>query len=178
MKKSIFLCLALILFAGCARKQDKDILVRINNYQITFAEFDEEFKNSPYNRDDTLVSKVEFLDYLINRKLMLQDAERKNLDKDPEFLKMIEKFWEQSLLRLALDEKAREVEQNISISDNTIEKAYQKMLREGKTDKSYEDMYNQIKWDLMKFKESQRMDEWVNRLRAQAKVKVNYDLLK
>ena len=92
MKKYMFFCLVLILLAGCAKKQEKELLVKINNYEIDFAEFQEEFKSSPYNRDDTLVSKVEFLEYLINRKLMLQDAEKRNLDKDPAFLKMIEKL--------------------------------------------------------------------------------------
>jgi hypothetical protein len=178
MKKSIIFCFCLIFLAGCGKPEKEQFLVKINNYEITLEEFEEEFKESPYSRDDSLVSKVEFLDYLINRKLILQDAQRNDLDKDPEFLRMIEKFWEQSLLKLALDAKSKNISDITFVNDNTVEKAYQKMLKDGKTDESYEEMHSQIKWELTKFKESQLMDEWMNKLRNKADIRIKYDLLK
>lgn len=178
MKKYIIFCLCSIFLAACGSPKESQILVKINNYEITLDEFEAEFKESVYSRDDSLVSKVEFLDYLINRKLILQDAQRKGLDKDPQFLKMIEKFWEQSLLKLALDVKSKDISDTTFVNDNTIEKAYQKMLKDAKTDGTYEEMYDQIKWELTKFKESQRMDEWMNNLRNKADIRIKYDLLK
>jgi len=48
------------------------------------------------------------LNNMINQKLILLDAEKKGLDKNKEFLKMVENFWQQSLLTMAMQEKVRE----------------------------------------------------------------------
>jgi len=180
MKKNlIFLCI-LILAAGCrqAPRQVKQVLAKINDYDITKEEFQEEFKQSAFGRVDTLESRKEFLNNLINRKLILQDAQRKNLDKDKSFLKMIERFWEQSLLKLALDKKTKEIAGAALVSDKTIEETYQNMRKDGKTDKTYDQMYNQIKWEITKFKETQMLNNWVAGLRNKADIRVNKDLLK
>ena len=55
-----------------------------------------------------LVTLHEFLKNMITQKLILLDAERRGLDRDPQFLKMIENFWQQSLLTFALQEKTKE----------------------------------------------------------------------
>jgi PBP1b-binding outer membrane lipoprotein LpoB len=179
MKKYAIILLTALFIFGCAGKpKDKKVLVKVNNYEITPEEFEEEFKESAYARNDTLESRKEFLNLLVNRKLILQDAQSKNLDKDRDFLKMIEKFWEQSLLKLALDKKSKEIAGLAQVSDKAIEEAYQKMLKEGKTDKTYEQMYNQIKWEIIREKETQLMDEWIERLREKSNIKVNYELLK
>lgn len=180
MKKYYLAILFLSLFIlGCQNKpKDKTILAGINNYKITQQEFEEEFKDSSFGRVDTLESREEFLNALINRKLILEDAQKKGLDKDRAFLRMIEKFWEQSLLKLALDRKSKEIAGSAIVSDKKIEEAYQRMLKEAKTDKTYDQMYNQIKWDILKLKESKAMNDWVNDLRKKADIKIDYGLLK
>ena len=45
---------------------------------------------------------------MINQKLILLDAEKRGLDKNKEFLKMVENFWQQSLLTMAMQEKAKD----------------------------------------------------------------------
>ena len=179
MKKYLFFCGVLIFLIGCNQPaQDKKIFARINNYGISVDEFEEEFKASVYSRNDTLNSRLEFLSHLINRKLILQDAQRKNLDKGPGFLKMIERFWEQSLLKLALEEKSQEIAGSILVTEESIEEAYQKILKEGKTDKPYDQMYSQIKWEITKEKEAQAMNEWLEALHKKSNVKINYELIK
>jgi hypothetical protein len=178
MKKYIVSLLVFLFIAGCQnRPQDKPVLAKINNYEITQQEFEEEFKNSSFGRADTLDSRREFLNSLINRKLILQDAQKKGLDKDKAFLKMIEKFWEQSLLKLALDKKSKEIAGSAIVSDKSIEEAYNRMLKEGKTDKTYDQMYAQIKWDILKLKESKAMNDWINELHKNSDIKINYNLL-
>lgn len=180
MKKNlIFLCI-LILAAGCRQvpRQVKQVLAKINDYDITKEEFQEEFKQSAFGRVDTLESRKEFLNNLINRKLILQDAQRKNLDKDKSFLKMVERFWEQSLLKLALDRKTKQIAGAALVSDKTIEETYQNMRKDAKTDKTYDQMYNQIKWEITKLKETQMLNNWVSGLRNKADIRVNKDLLK
>ena len=180
MKKYIFLLFGVILTLGCGRQaqEKKEILARVNNYEISRQEFNEEFRVSGYGRPDTQESRREFLNILINRKLILQDAQKNELDKDENFLKMIEKFWEQSLLKLTLDKKAREISGSVQVSDKSIEEAYQKMAQEGKADKPYDQMYQQVKWELTKSKETQLLDDWVVELHKQAQIEINYDLLR
>lgn len=179
MKKYLFFCWVLIFLISCNQPaQDKKILAKINNYGISVDEFEEEFKASVYSRNDTLNSQMEFLSQLINRKLILQDAQRKNFDKGKQFLKMIERFWEQSLLKLALEKKSQEIAGSILISEESIEAAYQKMLKEGKTDKPYNQMYSQIEWEITKQKETQAMNEWLDGLRKKSNIKINYGLIK
>ncbi|PIP20698.1 MAG: hypothetical protein COX40_03295 [Candidatus Omnitrophica bacterium CG23_combo_of_CG06-09_8_20_14_all_40_11] len=177
MKKYLFLLLAAILTLGCGRpvEEKKEILAKINNYEITWEEFEGEFKASSYGYTDTAESRKEFLNTLINRKLILQDAQKKGLDKDKSFLKMIERFWEQSLLKVALDKKTKEVAGSVMVNDKEIAEAYDNLLKSGKTDKSYDQMYQQIKWEITRQKETQAMNEWVAQLRKKGEIKINLD---
>ncbi len=178
MRKYLIIFL-MLLFTGCAPSQEEEqFLAKVNNYIVTKNEFEEAFKDSPYVRDNTIESRKEFLDNLINRKLILQDAQEKGLDKNKDFLKMIERFWEQSLFRLALEKKTNEIAGTAFVSDAEIEKTYRNMLKEGKTDKSYEQMYSQIKWELAKLKESRLLNEWIDNLRKNSDIKINHNLLK
>lgn len=174
----VFLCIILFVLGCTGKPKNKEMLAKVNNYEITRQEFEEEFKASSFGRDNTLESRKEFLDNLINQKLILQDAQRKDLDKENNFLKMIEKFWEQSLLKLALERKTKEIAGSAMVSDKTIEDTYNKMLKEGKTDKTYDQMYQRIKWEITKLKESQEMNNWISELHKGSDIKINYDLLK
>ena len=148
----IFLLLLIWPLGCCPTTHKKQILAKVNNYEITLAEFDEEFKNSPFNKDNNPESRAEFLQFLINRKLILQDAEAKGLDRNKDFLKMIGNFWEQSLLKLALEKKSREISTAISVSD--------------------------AEWDINREKETAAMDDWVAKLKKQAHIQINEALLK
>ena len=117
------------------------------------------------------------MEILINRKIILQEAERLGLDKEPDFLRNIERFWEQALLKSTLDRKGREISGRVRITDNAIEEEYNRLKADGKAEKPLQDMYSQIKWDLMRAKESQLLDEWLRSLRGRAVIRENLDLL-
>jgi len=175
MKKHIII-LALGLFvAGCGVNQpgNNPVLVKVNNYEITREEFEREFKDSRYASADTPEARKEFLDNLISRKLILQDAQARGLDKDKAFLRAIERFWEQSLLKIYLDQKTREIAAGAGVDDKMIEAVYKKLVQEGKTDKTYQEMYPQIKWQIAKAKEADLMNAWIAQLRARADIRVN-----
>ena len=177
MKKYLYLLLVLMFMLGCGRAPKEQALAKINSYEITKAEFEEEFKASPYSRNDTLASRREFLETLIDRKLILQDAQKQGLDKNKSFLKMIERFWEQSLLKLTLETKSELIVATVKISDKNIEEAYQKMVKDGKTSKTYAQMYSKIKWELTRLKETQMINDWIKSLRQKAQIKIDSNLL-
>jgi len=170
----IFTIIILVVLVSLLRtKKEDSYLVKINSYTITKQEFDSEFKDSAYAKQDTLESRKEFLATLIKRKLILQDAQKKGLDKDQEFLKTIERFWEQSLLKRAVDQKVQEISGSVSVTDQAIVEVYNKMQKDGKADKPYDQMYNQIKWSLSRSEESQALDRWIRQLSKSAVIKVN-----
>ncbi len=180
MKRYAIILLAGLFVLGCCpgKPKDKEVLARVNNYEIAQEEFEEEFQASSYAHMDTLESRKDFLNTLINRKLILQDAQNKGLDKDKSFLRMIEKFWEQSLLKLALERKSKEIAGSVMVSDKEIALVYDDLLKNGKTDKSPEQMYQQLKWEITKAKETQAINDWVAQLRYKAAIEVKSDLLK
>lgn len=178
MKKYLFFILILPFIFGCnCPVKNQAVVVKINQYEMTKAEFEKEFKDSVYGTEDTFESRMDFLDSLIFRQLILQDAQKKGLDRDKEFLKMIQRFWEQSLLKLALDKKSKEIISSVSVKDADIKEAYDAMLKEKKTDKSYEQMYPQIKWEISNMKDSQELDGWMKGMRKNSRIEINKQLL-
>ena len=107
----MLLCLTLLALAGCGNSppsSSDDAVAKVGNYVITRQEFEEAYKDSSYGALGTFASRKTFLNNMINQKLILLDAEKKGLDKNKEFLKMVENFWQQSLLTMAMQEKVRE----------------------------------------------------------------------
>jgi len=153
------------------------MLARVNDYEIMAEEFEQEFRGSYYAAAGTPQARREFLNNLINRKLMLQDAQARGLDKDKAFLKVIERFWEQSLLKVYLDEKTREIAQAGAVDEKVVRAVYQKLVKEGRTDKPYEEMRDRIKWEISRRREARLMNDWIQQLRKGAKIKVNQEAL-
>lgn len=179
MKKYLLILFLSIFIFGCnPAPKNKTIIAVINGYTLTKEEFEQEFKDSVFSRIDTPESRIEFLNNLINRKIILQEAEAKNLDKQKSFLKLIEKFWEQSLLRVALEEKTQELAGKVSVSDKEIRESYDLMVKEGKTNKTYEQAYPEIKWMAIRAKESKLMTDWLQGLRKNAHIQINPNMLK
>lgn len=177
--KRLFLFVLLFALIGCTKPApQKNAVVTINNYSISPDEFEAEFRDSAFGRKDTLDSRRQFMEVLINRKLMLQEAQRQGIDREKDFLKSIERFWEQSLLKAYLDRKSQEVAGKVMITDFAVEQTYKNLQAEGKAEKPYEEMYKELKWQLTRAKEAQVMDEWIKELRSKADIKENPGLLK
>ena len=101
-------CLCALFLCGCHHPDKPKVVAKVDNYCITQEEFEEAYKNSSHDTSFSKQSRQVFLNNMINQKLILLDAEAHGLDKNKEFLKMIEDFWQQSLLTLALKEKSKE----------------------------------------------------------------------
>jgi hypothetical protein len=180
--KQTFWVIVIIAFAvgGCLKqKPPEKIVARVNDYDIMLSEFEEGFAASPYSaRTDKLLARQEYLSSLVDRKLMLQDAQKKNIDKEKEFLKSIERFWEQSLLTVALGTKTVEISKTVVVRERDLRNIYDSMVRDGITTKPYEEIYPQIKWQAQKHLEAAKLNEWIDSLRKGSTIKINDDLLK
>jgi peptidyl-prolyl cis-trans isomerase C len=112
--------------------RDTEVLARINAYRMTAADFKDgvDFilatKYLSVEPDD---AKKELLDELITRNVLLQEAQRQNLDKQKAFMKEIERYWEQSLLKLLLQKRSTEISVRVSVDESEIIDEYIRMQR-------------------------------------------------
>ncbi|MDD2689519.1 MAG: hypothetical protein PHT41_05175 [Candidatus Omnitrophica bacterium] len=170
----IFLfCFSFSLF-GCSVKEKPAIA--IGKIKISVAEFNRDFEKSLYANSPKEEAHKRFAEYLIDRKLILKEAEREGLDKGPEFLNSVQAFWEQALLKLALDKKIKELSSQIGVSDQEV-RVYYEVHKETFSRKEVTEVYDQIKLQLFKAKQKEALDKWISALRAKTKISIDNKLL-
>lgn len=102
---------ALCLLAGCAPPQDDAVLALVNGRTITQVEFDirwnelSEATRARYNKEG---GKRRFLDELITRELLMQEARRQGLDQSDVIRDRTQRYKEQLILDELLKERLRE----------------------------------------------------------------------
>lgn len=116
-----------VLFAcgGPAGKRQETVLAEVNGTTITSAEFEQEAKAlPPYMRPilETPNGRRQFLESLITRDLLLQEALRRGIDRKPEVLRRLG----QARRSIVLEALLREVgEKAPGLSDDALKKYYE-----------------------------------------------------
>lgn len=119
MKRRIFIYLIVIismslLYFGCSKKEKpKRLVVKINDFYMTEEELRDKMIHSPYSSE---MSKnlEEFLDIAIREQVLIQEAQRQGLDKEKTFMKTIERYWAQTLIKELLDKQSSKIIQSVS----------------------------------------------------------------
>lgn len=173
MRKFICVVILLFLLCGCIRKKGEKIAIKINNFKMTTEEFAEEFKEAGAGLLGPANQKEAFLENLINRKLILQEAERLGLNRDKVFLKSIERFYEQTLLKSVLDKKSNEFISKVQVSEKEIEDFYNELKEKGLIDKPLSEVYKEIRWQVLRQKQSQAFNNWIEGLKEKAKIEID-----
>jgi len=175
MKKTLpVLCFGLCVLAGCGGGDQTAL--KIGSIDISAGEFEEEFNDSRYvYMGDT--GRRMFLEHYVDTKLILMEAEHMGLDRDQEFLKDIQHFWEQALLKRVIDEKNKELANQVQVSEQDIKRYYDEHKQEDFQGKELQDVHEQVKWILTKIKQSQALSSWTDMLRKKTKITVNDALL-
>ena len=109
------------IMAGEPGGDDDKVLARINNYTLTAADFKSETQGKLPGRLSAVElekAKSRLLDDIITKKLLIQEAQKQNFDKDRAFIKEIEGYWEQALLKLLYNKKSQELLREININEN------------------------------------------------------------
>jgi len=176
MKKVALLILLVLLTSAWAWPKKERPAVEISGIEITPAQFESAFDSSQFAEGGESAKK-EFLDTFISRKLILKQAEILGLNKEPEFLKDIQLFWEQSLLKRTLAKKIKELSIQLSVDDKEIQSYYQAHKDKQFAEEELPEVYGQIKWLLFKNKQNEAIQEWVSSLREKAKIKIDYKAL-
>lgn len=171
----MMVCLMPLLASGCV-KNEKPALV-IGSIKIPAAEFDAAYQDAKVQMSREL-SREEFLEMYINRKLFLKEAETLGLDKDPQFLLGLQLFWEQSLMKSVIARKLNESTLIIRVSDNEIAEYFERHKDTDFSGKTLPEVRNQIKVLLFQVKQKLELQHWMKTLRSGAKVSIDHDMLR
>ncbi|MDD5195413.1 MAG: hypothetical protein PHQ96_07080, partial [Candidatus Omnitrophica bacterium] len=168
----------LLLFSACQPASNQPAALRIGKVARSASEFDELFKNSMYGAEDTPESRKEFLENYIARMAILAEAERQGLHKEDRFLKEVELFWQQALMKLAIDKKMKEILVGTRISDAQMRAFYEAHKDTDFKDKAFEDVYQDIRWLLARGEQQKGINAWVESLKAKTKISIDTKALK
>ena len=161
---------------GCGRANQEQVGIQIGDIAITLSEFEDAFSVSPQVTRG-MEGRKEFLENYILKKLMLREAEKRGLDKDEKFLKEIQRFWERSLLKSVLTEQTQKLAGSVHVQDREISEYFKKHKVETYTGKELAQVYPEIKWLLLREKQSKAVADWIDSLRVKEPVKINYKVL-
>ena len=113
----VFVLMAPLVLSGCGRGYDPDKTVaRINNYYMSIDDFKSDL-GTVYVNEQGVLSDEEVLELAIRREVLVQEAQKHGLDREKTFMKTIERYWKQTLIKELLDRKSREISQKQGLSD-------------------------------------------------------------
>jgi len=189
--RSLSLVLILAAVSACSDTPEDSTkaLAIINGKEITSGEFDlrwsqlPDFAKKTYSGFD---GRKKFLDELITRELLLQEARRRGFDRNRALVERVERFKERTLLDQLMQQ---EVEDRVTVTVEEMQAYYaanrdsvtalddvpvSPLLKGAAKDAtvSFEDVKDQVHEQLLADKKRKRFDDFVASLRAQAKLRV------
>lgn len=131
MKKFLILIISfsfIFAFSSCAKKDEKKgaYLAKVGNVKITEADLEKEMKNLPEFAQRLFEGsggKQKFLDELIKKELLYQEALKKGLDKDEDFKRRVEEFRKITLIGQLLE---KEIEEKAGVTEKDVRDYYDK----------------------------------------------------
>lgn len=170
------LCFVFIITA-CQNHSGEKIVLNVGGVETSADEFEASFRHSAYSKEDTQSSRADFLEAYIIRILILQEAERLGLDKDPAFLQDVQDFWQRSLVKLALDKKMRSVAETAVIGEEDVKQYYLAHRESDFPDKELAQVQDTIRWIIMRRRQEQVLSGWIDELKKKTRIDVEYKAL-
>ena len=185
MKKTFLYSLLSILIlclTHCSQEKTEEIkiLTRINDCDLSLDEFERQLTEElELNKDYKLTkeAKKEFLEGLIRKELLIQEAKKLKLDRRDKFVKAIERYWESTLIRDIIELKGRELSKRSYVSQDEIEARYREMAKSAEDVAPLNEIQERIIKELKEEKRTRMLEEWINDLRRNAKIEIFEDLL-
>lgn len=175
MKIRIHIILVLLVSVVIGCDQPQESAIKIDNILVSTGEFDQAFSQSRFSQQGQAGREM-FLKEYISKKLILQEAERLGLDKNPEFLSDVQMFWEQGLIKMVTKHQQRELRNSIKISESQIREYYQK-YSDRFQGKSFENVRNEIEQLIYAQQNLNSMRNWIDSLEQQSNIQINHQLL-
>ena len=167
---------------GCQPPQrmagaQKPVLI-INELEMSGEELREDFAlaaRGPDHRSNEAPpgKEPEWLGRVIERELLVQEAQRLGLDRNPAFMSTIERFWKEALLKQLVQLKGQEIASQAHVYEPEVEQRYAKLSREDPSLGSLSEMREEIQRMIREEKQQEAMERWIQELRAKAKIRVD-----
>lgn len=179
----LFFCLILLIPVSCGKPQStekQEIVARINDFELTRKEYlrllTAELEMNPEFKL-TREAKKAFLDEIIRKELLIQEAKRLQLDRNEKFIRAIERYWESLLIRDLMELKGREISGMTAVSLEECHECYERLRKNGAAEGSFEDMEKEILEMEKERKKTRLFQQWMDSLRESANIEVNESVL-
>jgi len=185
MKKttSLLVLFILMLHVSCCTKAPEEsgkTLCRINDFHLTLDEFEQQL-TAEQELDPafklTREAKMAFLEELIRKELLIQEARKQKLDHREKFVRTIERYWEMTLIRDLLEMKGDELDKKAYVDQEAVAERYNEMKKEMPTLPALSKIEKEIQKELQAQKKSRMLVEWISSLRENAAVDIDKTLL-
>jgi EpsD family peptidyl-prolyl cis-trans isomerase len=129
MKKMVWFAFLLAALSACSKntvEQKGPFLAKVGTSQITQADFNREFQSLPdYARQmfQGAAGKEKFLDEIVKKEVLYQEAIKKGMDKNPDFIRKVEDFKKLTLISELLE---KEIMSKAKMTDQEIREYYDK----------------------------------------------------
>jgi EpsD family peptidyl-prolyl cis-trans isomerase len=96
---TILLLASAVAVTGCKREATGQVVAVVNGEEISLSELNGELKNAPAGGDKDVI-RAAALQNLINRKLLVQQARERGIDKDPDYLQQDRRMSDQVMISM------------------------------------------------------------------------------
>ena len=167
-----------VLLGACSGEPEEDrgpVVARVNDYELTLKEYETQL-NSDMNMSElyrlTREDKREFLERLVRKELLIQEAVRRKLDRREAFVRAIERYWESTLIRDLMELKGEEICERSCVTEEQVRERYEEMKEAKGSLPPFEEMRERIGRTLLEETRQERLRAWVESLREGADVEV------
>ena len=173
----LILSVSLVLLSACSRCDSldkKEVVAYVNREPIFESELRLDIaltaKQNPSFKL-TREAENEVLNNIINRKLLIQEATKKGLEREPRFANTIKRFWEQTLIRDFVDYKEKEFQDYLYVTDDEVNNYYENLVKAGET-QPVDSLRPEIRKRIADEKANKLFENWFKDERARAKIEV------
>lgn len=183
MKKHTFWYLfACLLLISCTDQSahKTDIVAEVNDFRLSQDEFERQLAAELEFDDDfkvTMDAKKKFLNDLIEKEILIQEAKKLKLDRKEKFIRAIERYWESTLIRDLLELKGADIDKTTIISEEEISAYYNERKKADPSLPPPAQIRDTLQDDLKEKKKRQKLQQWISGIREKAKIKIHEDML-
>jgi Sec-independent protein translocase protein TatA len=174
--------LACLLILGCTKGPtgEKDILATVNDFKLTISEFQNHLADDmeiAQNQKITEAAKKQYLEEIIQKQILIQEARRLKFDQKPKFIRTIERYWESTLIRDLMESKAQEIEKQVIVTQEDIDRRYQEMKEKDPSLRPLAEIEQKVVRKIREEKKTAMFQKWIEGLKQSANIHTNYELL-
>jgi hypothetical protein len=178
----LFTIILTILFSGCSKEKNagEKFVATVNKEIVSLKNFQRDLavkakQNPSYRVNEETVQ--EQLNSSIDRKLMVQEAMKMGLASHEDFVRTIQIFWEQTLIRELIEAKNHEWKESLFVTEEEVRSYYEGINSASVKLPPLEAIYDQIKKAKLAQKRTDALEEWLSEVRSNAIININDDLL-